>query len=319
MNEKKLFCVFIFILSIFPVKSFSWENNVHYSVSFPTPEKGWAVGAYGNIKHTEDSGKTWRRQKSPTEFFLTSVQFIDTKKGWACGYKAIIYTEDGGENWINLKVPYKYYFKSLYFIDDKKGWVVGEFSTILHTEDGGKTWKIQRTGQDFALHAVSFSDRFHGWAVGEFGVIYSTKDGGTSWELQRTPGERDDVLSGFGITGKTLWQIKAITKNEALACGVEATVIHTEDGGKTWRELFFPGPKTSLYAISFWKEKIIVGGKGILAISDDGGKTWAKLNLNLMFKYGWAYNISPGSECLYMATSTNIYKSRDGKNWERID
>lgn len=295
------------------------------SLSIPTAMKGWAVGQYGTILHTEDGGRTWKSQENPVKFMLSDVQFIDEKIGWACGYKAIIKTQDKGETWIRLKPPLDYMWKDLFLINKNEGWVVGEFSTILHTADGGKTWQVQHTGEDLILNSVSFSDRRHGWAVGELGVIFSTNNGGKTWVKQRSPQQRRGRKAAFGFTGDTLWQVKARSNKEAWACGIKSTILHTRDGGKTWNKLncalrlnFSVMEKPSLFTISFWKGKVIVGGVGILAISDDGGKTWEKMEPNSRFKYGRVYKVLTTDEEIYVVSNKGIIRSRDGETWEKI-
>ncbi|MFL6257378.1 MAG: YCF48-related protein [Pyrinomonadaceae bacterium] len=46
---------------------------------------GWIVGTKGTIFHTDNGGKTWRMQTSPTANNLTSVFILDQKHGWAGG------------------------------------------------------------------------------------------------------------------------------------------------------------------------------------------------------------------------------------------
>ena len=44
-----------------------------------------AVGDRGYIVYSDDNGATWKRAKSPAAPRLTSVDFVDSKHGWAVG------------------------------------------------------------------------------------------------------------------------------------------------------------------------------------------------------------------------------------------
>lgn len=61
-----------------------------------------AVGEFGNIILSDDNGKTWRQaNRVPTTMTLTSVVFVNDKKGWAVGHDSVIITtDDSGENWV---------------------------------------------------------------------------------------------------------------------------------------------------------------------------------------------------------------------------
>jgi len=61
--------------------------------------KGWAVGRFGTIIHTDDGGITWSFQNNPAVNTLFDVDFSDTLHGLACGDGIILRTTDGGQNW----------------------------------------------------------------------------------------------------------------------------------------------------------------------------------------------------------------------------
>lgn len=100
----------------------------------------WAVGAYGSIYHSMDSGKSWTPQASGTEKLLCAVDFLDENIGWAAGVSGtMLHTEDGGKNWVAQNPDTKENLFDLCFVNKDVGWTVG-MGTILKTTDGGKTW-----------------------------------------------------------------------------------------------------------------------------------------------------------------------------------
>jgi len=264
-----------------------------FSVSFPTEKDGWACGRWGTVLHTEDSGKTWVRQNTGTEYTLSSIFFVDPQKGWAVGDGGIIInTTDGGKTWQKQKSQVPFFLMKVHFKTPLKGWIVSEQTHILYTEDGGKTWTIQFRGADFILQSISFCDFLNGWAVGEYGYIYHTKDGGATWNKQ---------AGYFGLSKETgnvvggpfLFDVVAIDPRTAWTVGIDSYVIKTEDGGKTWQKVETGVPRTQLYCVdSDKKDKILIGGKGVFLSSTDRGKTWKNPAFEPPITYGWVNGLS---------------------------
>ncbi len=100
-------------------------------MSFPSPQKGYAVGGRGIIAYTDDGGETWKQGNVPTQQNIYSI----------------------------------------YFIDSNNGWIVGDGGTLLHTNDGGESWKSQLAGSSRNLHDIYFSGSKNGWIVGDNGTV----------------------------------------------------------------------------------------------------------------------------------------------------
>jgi photosystem II stability/assembly factor-like uncharacterized protein len=83
----------------------STPGNSYYlrAVDFVGNE-GWAVGRFGTIIHTTDSGNSWTGQTSPATTTLFDVDFTDNLHGIACGYDHILVTTDGGQNWQHVGI-----------------------------------------------------------------------------------------------------------------------------------------------------------------------------------------------------------------------
>ena len=106
--------------------------------SFPSVNRGFAVGQNGQIFRTDDGGTIWRRQTSGTTQHLRSVQFQDENTGYA----------------------------------------VGDDGTILITNNGGDTWRSVNSGTHLAFWRVQFVSSGIGLAVGEGGVVLKTASAG---------------------------------------------------------------------------------------------------------------------------------------------
>ena len=120
-------------------------------------------------------------------------------------------------------------------------WAVGGGGTILVSHDAGVTWLPQHPGTAVSLQDVTFTDASSGWAVG--GDSFSH---GADGDL---PGHRNVIL-------------------------------HTADGGATWRAQPSPGsrPLTAVFfldALHGWA----VGERGTILRTVDGGTSWTRRGL----------------------------------------
>jgi photosystem II stability/assembly factor-like uncharacterized protein len=75
--------------------------NTYYlrALDFVNGNEGWAVGRFGTIIHTTDSGDSWALQTNPATTTLFDVDFSDSNHGIACGQDIILHTSDGGQIW----------------------------------------------------------------------------------------------------------------------------------------------------------------------------------------------------------------------------
>jgi photosystem II stability/assembly factor-like uncharacterized protein len=74
------------------------------AVHFPTAQLGWAVGHDGVILHSEDAGRSWKRQRDgrpdAADVPLLDVWFEDGRTGWAVGaFGLVLRTTDAGRSW----------------------------------------------------------------------------------------------------------------------------------------------------------------------------------------------------------------------------
>lgn len=71
------------------------------AVRFVDDLNGFAVGEFGTVLVSTDSGDNWEmREPIPNEFYPMAVDFIDAQIGWVGGLDGIIWhTTDAGETW----------------------------------------------------------------------------------------------------------------------------------------------------------------------------------------------------------------------------
>lgn len=128
----RLITIYLFLIitsgNLFPQWFLKNQIPKHhfYAIDFIDQNTGWAVGNYGTVYKTTNSGDTWIIQSSQTIINLTGVSFTD----------------------------------------ENNGTVVGNYSIILRTTNGGDAWFSQSSGVNNWLTAVSFTDVNNGTAVG---------------------------------------------------------------------------------------------------------------------------------------------------------
>lgn len=262
-----------------------------FSVTFPTPQSGWACGAFGAVIHTSDAGATWSVQKSNADQPLFSIKFVDERLGWAVGRSGtIIHTSDAGEHWRRQTSPNDKHLFAVDFADDVAGIATGDWGVIVATEDGGVTWVERSLPEDIIINSVSVIDRSTAIIVGEMGAIYRTDDFGRNWRR---------LDSGIE---KTLFGVRCIDAHRCWAVGIDALILHTADGGESWEVLHgspemrpleqvgfgqaFENP--SIYAIDLAGSFGVAAGEiGSVFLSEDAGKTWTRLDASKNWALPW--------------------------------
>jgi photosystem II stability/assembly factor-like uncharacterized protein len=292
-----------------------------FSVSFPTAGQGWTCGHRGAVLHTADGGKSWSRQRSGTDYTLSSIFFVDASNGWTVGDGGtILRTYDGGQTWRVQESPVPYFLMDVWFTDALTGWIVTERTTILHTADGGETWDVQFSDGDFILKAVSFADHQNGWAVGEFGYIYHTSDGGQTWEHQAGMFDISDE-TGEMVGGNFIFDVGAVTPQEAWVVGIDGYVARTVDGGESWQPVA-GAPRTHLFGVHALEDRILVAGDATLIETTDHGATWRDLPIAPTIRYGWLYRLGSRGKDGLVAVGMNgwIYLGYGGEEpWRRSE
>jgi photosystem II stability/assembly factor-like uncharacterized protein len=146
------------------------EPNLN-AIYFSSQMKGWVVGEFGLVLHTEDGGRTWTAQRYGSDLpQLYSIKFVDDQRGWAIGQAgSLIHTADGGKRWASVDINPK---RDLYSIsvDGQHGVIVGD-GIAFGSDDAGASWKEMRlNSEDQWLAGVLVKDRA-AVAVGRGGAI----------------------------------------------------------------------------------------------------------------------------------------------------
>jgi len=234
------------------------------AVHFFDSDNGIAATDSGVMLSTEDAGETWspvdRRGRSGG---ISTLFFLDERRGWAAGFGDVIATDDAGETWAPISADddsrYRAPIRSVQFLDDRHGWVAGMQAYLARTADGGASWEAVATpvgSERPHFWDLSFVDDQVGWVGGEEGSLFSTVDGGKTWtrrstglddahsapKLERIPQAGGSVLidAGDRTPGFTISAVRFIDRTRGWITGFYANlgrslILRTDDAGASWR------------------------------------------------------------------------------------
>jgi photosystem II stability/assembly factor-like uncharacterized protein len=257
------------------------------------------VGDRGHVLISEDQGRSWEQQRTPTRVPLTGVWFHDRNLGWAVGHDAIILrTEDGGESWcqVHSAPELERPLFDVWFQDEHNGFAVGAYGYFLRSSDGGLSWReegLEIIGDDVVGDADDLDDdeladdgawdddewldddlaadlhlnRIVVDAAGrlflmaEAGTVFRSDDQGSRWIALDPPYEG----SFFGALPPD--------EQSLLVFGLRGNMFRTWDAGETWRRVRLP-VDTSLFGGARLQDGglIVVGTAGVMLISREGDR-----------------------------------------------
>jgi len=182
--------------------------------------------------------------------------------------------------WQAVTIPTDAIYDGIFFTDSLNGWIAGgnyqiEGGIVGRTRDGGRTWRfvsgvVPGEGAGFSLGTIQFRDTLSGLATASGGRILVTSDGGQSWH------------AASGSRGAMLSDVRFLDPWNGWAVG-PSTLLRTQDGGETWRQVmddddYFSGNAIQFLDISHgWT----VSQGGSLKKTGDGGRTWEQVALPL--------------------------------------
>ncbi len=317
MRSLTLFCLLTLITpALHSQPLWHWQNphpqgsDLH-SVQVLDANTVVAVGSFGAILRTTNSGAEWTEISDGETYAYRGLSFPDQNNGWAVGdLGVIIRTTDGGVSWSAQVSNEPFSFLSaVHFTDTQTGTTVGSNGKILRTSDGGATWNLQTSGTTAWLYGVHFTDSQTGTVVGTGGSIRRTTDGGATWNPQTsgTTSTLNDVFFTDASTGTAVgWNGKILRTTDGganwssqtsgtigMLSGVHFTgtdngvvvgldlagehIFRTTNGGATWTKQY-PGTNWSFTAVDFLDATTgyTVGQLGSTFRTTNGGASWTE-------------------------------------------
>jgi photosystem II stability/assembly factor-like uncharacterized protein len=224
------------------------------SLSFPTPQQGWAVGHGGAVLHTTDGGNTWALQLDGRSAAQLERQAALASGDESRAALAEQLVSDGPDK------P----FLAVHFWNGQRGFVIGAYGLIFGTEDGGKTWEswFDRIDNPKGLHLNAlYVDGDFVLLAGEQGLLLRSIDGGGQFDPVETPYKG----SWFAITGQD---------EQIVIAGLRGNVFWSADRGRSFSASKVPLPVTLFSALASrhgpW---LFVNQAGQLLSSRDQGRS----------------------------------------------
>lgn len=302
----------------------------------------------------ESSAGEWRT--FATEAFRgkrDSVSFVDDSHGWyGTGAGDLFATTDGGATWAKVASRPGTFVRAVGFVDRMNGFIgnigtdyypgVTDTTPLYRTRDGGKTWEAVDTGDKTikgvcAIDILKTQRIYQGTLVprtvihaagrvgGPTGILRST-DGGETWSVIDMAAHAGMILDVKFFDENTGLVFAATHPDPAQA---EGLVLRTEDGGKTWKEVYRSGRKLEL----IWKASFPEGSDTgyatvqsydparatqLVIRSDDKGKIWREI---VMAEDATARQFGIGfvsKDVGFVGTAAGGFATKDGgKTWER--
>ena len=184
------------------------------------------------------------------------------------------------------------------------------FGSLCMAEEKSAWSRVESPVTD-PLHNGYFLDAEHGWIISYgTGLVLRTENGGDTWMIAS---RLDSIFYEC---------VQFVSKEKGWICGEKGSLLQTEDGGVTWRNIkLFPetyafyGLYLSEQGRGFLAGIDISSRKAVLYESSDGGETWIERS-----------NEIPGA-CLepiqfldadrgFMAGDNFVLRTTDGgRNW----
>lgn len=241
------------------------------------------------------------------------------------GYPGLLlHSADRGETFEKLDPGVRDALFSIDINQKGQGLIVGRTGLVLMSADGGKTWTRRESGSKEHLFCVKITESGRAWAVGHFGTILHSPDGGLSWKPQEfqaafppdTPEAERGVISDAereneGAAEEARLNAVAFADDRrGWIAGEFGLVLHTQDGGRTWKRQPSAAGKL-LFVLHVFDDLHVAaaGAEGTFMETHDGGKQWkaadAGTDLHLL-------GLSPAGEALFAVGRDGLIRVRPG-------
>ena len=288
-----------FLISVIQLKAQEVWNIVDLGISdnlvdiyFLDNQYGWIIGSSGTLIRTTNGGDDWSINTIPYQG-LSAIQFVNENTGWIVGSNGlIINSTDGGDTWTGQEGGQNYYLDDLHFFNKLEGLICGGADAIgdprmLRTTNSGSDWNEISINIiiDPRLLSIYFIDSTIGWTTGMWGYYFKTTNAGISWNNMTPPFPGNKFFysiyfidDSIGISGGD---------DNAGTGNYGGIIYRTEDGGKSWKNVFGL-PYSTFFSIAYCvrSKSIYAAGNygqgyrvGVIYKSTDKGDNWSPVQI----------------------------------------
>lgn len=311
----KYFLLLFFIISNIQAQNIFVHQNPFYnsesinSINFVSGT-GWAVGNYGLIVKTTNSGQSFAQQYIPSKANLKKIFIVDSLVCYLLDDSLRMYkTLNGGINWV-FNNAFNFQVNDLYFINQNTGFI-STLSSIGTTTNSGLNWTFVSPDNTspFSFSDVNFINSQTGFVTGlnlttNYAYVFKTTNSGLNWTWCNTTIDGFEINNTYFLNPQTGWCAGSRFEN--------LYVMKTSNGGVNWTEspssfnsflpnnLYFENNSTG-YITSMYK----------ILKSTNGGANW----FSLLTVSGVQSSYFVSDSVFYLAdTYSRIFKSYNAGN-----
>lgn len=160
---------------------------------FQDRERGWAVGAFGEMLTSVDGGRHWISTlgavDNPEELHLNAVTGDGAGRVFIAGEEGLMFRSlDAGRHWEKLPSTYHgSWFGALYNRVRDALVVFGLQGQLYRSDDFGENWHAVANDSRMTLNGGSASAEGQVVIVGAVGTVLHSGDGGDSFDMHTLP------------------------------------------------------------------------------------------------------------------------------------
>jgi photosystem II stability/assembly factor-like uncharacterized protein len=176
---------------------------------FQNINRGWAVGAFGTLVVTEDSGQHWvngaEELDNPDELHLNAITGDGKGRVFIAGEGGVMFRSlNGGASWESLEPFYGgSWFGAVYNSRSDALFIFGLRGNLYRSTDFGTTWEPLLNDNTSTLAGGSASPQGEIVIVGGVGTVLWSADGGLSFRRGMIA-DRLSLSSGLSLDGKLI-------------------------------------------------------------------------------------------------------------------
>lgn len=174
-------------------------------------ETGWAIGNYGLILKTSNSGLTFQTQLSPSKANLLGISIVNSEICYIFDDSSRIFkSTNGGLNWF-MNSSFSTKLNSLCFVNLDKGFAALS-NGIGISQNGGYNWTLVNpdNSASYIYYSVFFHNENTGYIsakniVSDYAYVFKTTNNGNNWIWFNTGVDAFKIHDFYFINSMTGW------------------------------------------------------------------------------------------------------------------